>query len=166
MDQSTVRRAGVADAAELTRLRVVMFEDMGRDPALFDAAWRRRCTEQFAARLADRERFAAFVVDWPGGRGCGLAACAAGWVNDHLVGAYNPIGRIGYLANVSTDRDCRRRGHALAVTRALLDWLRGTGIGAVDLHATPEAEPLYRSLGFADPVDRALTLRFARPAGG
>src|SRR5512133_2229 len=37
-----VRRARPDDAAELTRLRVVMFTDMGRDPAPLDEDWLRR----------------------------------------------------------------------------------------------------------------------------
>lgn len=51
-----------------------------------------------------------------------------------------------------------RRGHSRATVTALLGWLRGTGIRIVDLHATPDAEPLYRSLGFTEPTKRSLVL--------
>ncbi|TNC19231.1 GNAT family N-acetyltransferase [Amycolatopsis alkalitolerans] len=154
MDKIEVRRADPADAAELTRLRVVMFEGMGRDPGRFDDAWRRRNTEHFAARLADRTRFAAFVVD---AGGAGLAACAIGWLNEHLVGAVHPSSQVGYVANVATDRAHRRRGCARATMEALLAWLRRAGVAKIDLHASPDAEPLYRSLGFTEPAGRALT---------
>jgi ribosomal protein S18 acetylase RimI-like enzyme len=156
MDDIRVRRAGPADAEELTRLRAVMFEDMGRDPGLFDATWRQRNADHFATRLVDRERFAAFVIDSADG---GLAAASVAWLEQHLIGAANPSGRVAYIANVSTDRAYRRRGYAVRTTTALLDWLRRTGVTTVDLHATPDAEHLYRSLGFTEPKDRALTLR-------
>ncbi|MET8009113.1 GNAT family N-acetyltransferase [Streptomyces sp. NPDC005271] len=37
-----------------------------------------------------------------------------------------------------------------ATTEALLDWLSGQGVTRVDLHATDDAERLYRSLGFTE----------------
>jgi GNAT superfamily N-acetyltransferase len=155
MAETGVRRALPRDAAELTRLRIIMFTDMGRDPAVFDAGWRARSTAHFADRLAATDEFAAYVVD---GDGC-LAAAAAGWLDHYLIGAISPVPRIAYIANVCTDPAYRRRGYARAATTALLDWIRTTGVVRVNLHATPDAEPLYRALGFTDPDDRALTLR-------
>ena len=152
-----VRRAGPDDAAELTRLRIVMFADMGRDLAPLDEDWRRRNVAHFRRRLAETEVFAAYVVDRPGG---GLAASAVGWTNEHLIGTANRTGRSGYIANMCTDPAYRRRGYGRATLVALLAWLRTTGITTVDLHATPDGEPLYRTLGFTEPTDRALTLRF------
>lgn len=156
MELTEVRRARPADAAELTRLRALMFREMGRDMSRFDEEWWQRDIAYFAARLADRELFAAFVIDQESD---GIAASAVGWLDQHLIGAANPSGRIGYVANVSTDVAYRRRGYARQTTTALLDWLRSTGVSTVNLHATPEAEAMYRSLGFAEPSDRALTLR-------
>ena len=152
-----MRRAAPDDAAELTRLRVLMFADMGRDPRLLDDDWQRRNVAHFRRRLGETDVFAAYVVDRPGG---GLAACAVGWLNEHLIGTANQIGRVGYIANMSTDPAYRRRGYGRATLVALLAWLRSTGITTVDLHATPDGESLYRSLGFAEPTEPALTLRF------
>jgi hypothetical protein len=50
-------------------------------------------------------------------------------------------------------------GQQRRTTTALLDWLRSTGISLVNLHATPEAEPIYRALGFQEPAHQALSLR-------
>jgi GNAT superfamily N-acetyltransferase len=153
---AAVRRATVDDAAELTRLRSVMFLEMGRDPSLLTPAWQRANTEHFCRRLADRDLFAAFVIDQPDGA---LAACAVGWLNPHLIGTHNQSGMTGYVANMSTDPSCRRQGYGRAALEALLDWMRSTGIRTVDLHATADGERIYRSLGFTEPVDTALTLR-------
>ena len=78
--EGAVRRATGGDAAELTRLRIVMFEGMGQDVSGLDEGWR-------------------------------------------------------------------------------LEWMREAGVGTVDLHASPDGEPLYRSLGFTEPGQPALTLR-------
>lgn len=54
----------------------------------------------------------------------------------------------GYLFNVYTDPGCRGRGLARRLTEALLEVARAQGIGMVDLHASKDAEALYRSMGF------------------
>ncbi len=151
-----VRRAGIDDAAELSRLRVLMFLEMGRDSRLLNENWQRRNTLHFRQRLSETDLFAAFVVDQPSG---GLAAAAVGWLNPHLIGTHNLVGRTGYIANMSTDPASRRRGYARATLTALLEWMRAAGISTVDLHATTAAEHLYRTMGFSEPTDRALTLR-------
>ena len=153
----TARRANPDDAAELTRLRVVMFEAMGVDISEADEAWRQRTAGHFRERLRDTESFAAFVVGKPGG--AGLAACAAGWLNPHLIGLRNLSGRRGYIANMCTDVEYRGRGFGRAALTPLLDWMRAAGIDVIDLHATPDGAPLYRSLGFTEPMAAALSLR-------
>ena len=153
----TFRRANPEDAAELTRLRVVMFEGMGNDVSGLDETWRRQNAGYFRSRLRDTGEFAAFVVDKPDGTG--LAACAVGWLNPHLLGMRNLTGRRGYIANTCTDVGFRSRGYGRATVTQLVDWMRAAGVPVVDLHATPDGEPLYRSLGFTDPWAPALSLR-------
>jgi ribosomal protein S18 acetylase RimI-like enzyme len=153
----TARRATPEDAAELTRLRVVMFEGMGFDVSDLDQAWRQHCTGHFQARLRDAGEFAAFVIDQPGATG--LAACAVGWLNPHLMERHNLSGRRGYIANTCTDPDYRSRGYGRATITPLLDWMRAAGVAHVDLHASVDGEPLYRSLGFAPPKSTGMTLR-------
>jgi ribosomal protein S18 acetylase RimI-like enzyme len=84
-----------------------------------------------------------------GGTAPALAACATGTVELRLPGPDNPTGLMGYVFNVATDPDLRRRGHARACMTALLDWYRARGVHKIDLHASAEAEQLYVSMGFA-----------------
>ncbi len=81
------------------------------------------------------------------------------WLNRHLIGVTNPSGRVGYVANICTDREFRLRGYSRATLTALLDWMRSTGIQLVNLHASADGDHLYRSLGFTDPEETSLTLR-------
>ncbi|MBO0704699.1 MAG: N-acetyltransferase, partial [Candidatus Dormibacteraeota bacterium] len=72
----TVRRATEDDARELTRLRVEMLTAMGTDPSsLASEAWRAHTEAHFRERLADVERFAAFVAQVGGSA---TVACAVG----------------------------------------------------------------------------------------
>jgi len=155
------RRATAADADELVRLRAVLLAHMsGRDPAGDD--WRRAAAEMFRARLDEPDpALAAFVVDRPDRPGA-LAACAVGAVDQRLGGPGNPAGTTGYVYNVATDPDQRRRGYSRQCVTALLDWYRDRGIAAVFLRASAEGEPLYRSLGFARTPDPSMLLRFPR----
>jgi ribosomal protein S18 acetylase RimI-like enzyme len=140
-----VRPGVAADAAEITRLRGVMFEAMG----VVDAdggRWRALCEVVLADALTVGGT-AAFVVD---GRAGGLVSCGLATVSQRLPGPAVSNGLHGYIHTVATDPGHRRRGHARAVMAALLGWLAERGVAAMDLHATPDGEPLYRSLGFAE----------------
>ena len=141
-----VRAAREDDAPEVVRLRRVMFAAMtGRDaPGPWEAEAERLLREQLAGRGA---LTGVFVVDAVDG---GLAACAVGTVEQRLPAPSSPAGRFGFVFNVCTDPAHRGLGHARAVTEALLDWFEEQGVTRVDLHATPEAERLYRDLGFAE----------------
>jgi hypothetical protein len=60
-----VRRAGIADAAALVRLRAQMLGDMGQAVGGEDDPWRASALQWFTGRLRDRQAFAAFVIDHP-----------------------------------------------------------------------------------------------------
>jgi GNAT superfamily N-acetyltransferase len=152
----TVRRATEDDAGELTRLRAEMLTAMGTDASsLAGEAWRAGTEAHFRERLADVERFAAFVAE---AGGPGLVACAVGWLDRRLPSPINPSGDVGCVANMSTDPEWRGQGCGRATLTALLDWMRTRGVPRVDLLATDAGEPLYRSLGFTPPHLTALTL--------
>lgn len=70
----------------------------------------------------------------------GLAAVAIGWLDQHLIGTANPTGRVGYVANMCTEPDFRRRGFGRITLTALLDWMRSTGTRTVNLHASTDGE--------------------------
>jgi ribosomal protein S18 acetylase RimI-like enzyme len=99
-------------------------------------------------RLLDpgNEVMAAFVVDRPDGSG--LAACVVGTIDQRLPGPNDPSGLRGYVLNVATDAAYRRRGYSRACMTTLLEWYAQRGVGAVDLRASPDGEPLYAALGF------------------
>ncbi|MFC5814751.1 GNAT family N-acetyltransferase [Nonomuraea sp. NPDC050478] len=154
------RKATAADAAELVRLRAVMLASMtGREPA--DDGWREAAERRLRARLDEPDpRMLAFVVDAPGG---GLAACATGTVEERLGGPGAPEGLVGYVFNVATHPEHRRRGYSRACVTALVEWYRERGIATVDLRSSAEGEPLYASLGFVRTHDPAMRLRFTEP---
>ncbi|NGO68363.1 GNAT family N-acetyltransferase [Streptomyces boncukensis] len=161
---SGIRRAVPADAPEIARLRRIMFEAMHqRDES---GPWEAEAARMAAAQLARPEpRLGAFVVDGdPGAGPAHLAACAVGRVEERLPAPVSPAGRFGFVFSVCTDPRYRGRGYARATTEALLEWFRSLGVTRVDLHATEEAEGMYRSLGFRE-HSIALSLDVSAPRG-
>jgi ribosomal protein S18 acetylase RimI-like enzyme len=150
----TARPATPADAEELVRLRAVLLR--GGPRTHWNDDWREPARQSLTKRLAEADpTLAGFVVDRTGG---GLAACALGTIEHRLGNPRDPTGRSGYVFNVATDPDQRRRGFSRACLTALLDWYRARGVTRVDLKASPDGEPLYRSLGFVPTSEPAMRL--------
>jgi GNAT superfamily N-acetyltransferase len=101
---------------------------------------------------------AGFVVDRPDG---GLAACALGTIEERLGGPEGPGCDVGYVFNVATDPDQRRRGYSRLCMTALIGWFRERSVRRVDLRASADGEPLYQSLGFVRTADPAMRLRLS-----
>jgi GNAT superfamily N-acetyltransferase len=157
-----VRKATVADAEELVRLRAVLMASIYASPSP-DDAWQPLASDTLRHRLAEADpTLLGFVVERPEEPGS-LAACAFGTLEYRLGGPGNPSGRVGYIFNVVTDPEHRRKGYSRRCVIALLDWYRDRGVRTIDLRASADGEPLYRSLGFARTPDPAMRLRLPPP---
>jgi ribosomal protein S18 acetylase RimI-like enzyme len=162
----TVRAAVPEDAPELVRLREVMLGSMQHGTvatagAAAAADWKAPAEALLRRSLADPSRapgsaavaagpvFAVFVVvdDERPGR---LAACAVGTLEQRLPAPGHPDGLFGFVFNICTDPERRRRGYARACTEALLAWFDERGATRLDLHASPLGQDLYRGLGFTE----------------
>lgn len=153
------RAAHSQDVDELVRLRAVMFRAMNNGS--WDDDWRDPARQFLLRGFAEASPMvAAFVVDRPVGDG--LAACAVGTIEHRLGAPGNPEGLSGYVFNVATDPDMRRRGYSRACVTALLDWFATRGVGRINLMASHDGEPLYESLGFTRTTEPAMRLN--RPA--
>jgi len=140
-----VRRAGADDADDLMAMRAVMMGALWGAASAQPGDWMTTGANLLRTRLPG-DRMAAFVVDRPDGGG--IAACAVGEIDQRLPGPGDPTGLRGYIYNVATVEEFRRRGWSRACMEALLRWFEDEGVGAVDLRASPEGEGLYTALGF------------------
>jgi GNAT superfamily N-acetyltransferase len=152
------RPATPADAAELVRLRAILLRTF--DGPGWNDDWREPARQTLIALLEQpAPALGAFVADRPDGPG--LAACALGSIEQRLGNPSNPDGRVGYVYNVVTDPDMRRRGFSRACMVALLDWFRERGVRAVDLRASADGADLYESLGFRRSREPGMRLRIS-----
>jgi ribosomal protein S18 acetylase RimI-like enzyme len=156
-----VRRAGPDDADELMVLRGVMISALWGRPSPGASSpgapapgvpapdgWMATGAALLRTHLISgvEARMAAFVVDRDDRQG--IAACAVGQIDQRLPGPGDPTGRRGYVYNVATHAEYRRRGYSRACMESLLRWFEESGVGVVDLRASGDGEPLYTSLGF------------------
>ncbi|GAA4631281.1 hypothetical protein GCM10023196_060090 [Actinoallomurus vinaceus] len=150
-----IRAATVPDIPELVRLRALLFAglgDHGWGAPPSGEEWRRACADALGERLTD-DSAKILVIDGD----AGLAACGIGTIDRRLPSPYTPSGLIGHVYGVVTDPAYRRRGHSRSIMHGLLDWFTERGIRRVDLTASPDGEPLYRSLGFTEHPDPTLS---------
>ncbi len=151
------RFATPADAAEIVRLRALMLSSMD-GAAVPHGPWEDTVAEDVIERLQDDEPTLGVVVVDQSDHAGRLAACAVGTIEYRFGSPANPSGAVGYVFNVSTDPDYRRRGYSRACMEMLLAWFVEHGVTRIDLKASADGEPLYRSLGFHTTHDPAMRL--------
>ncbi|MFF1839010.1 GNAT family N-acetyltransferase [Streptomyces sp. NPDC058231] len=146
-----VARAAVpADAGGIIALRseLILSEPL-------DAEWAALCSTRLARRLAPGGDARAYVAEAPDGT---LVSCALGLIHPVLPAPAYPRGLAARVHAVATQPEFRRCGLAREVLSALLDRLQADGATLFELHASKEATPLDRELGFAaDPALMRMT---------
>ncbi|NDJ74876.1 MAG: GNAT family N-acetyltransferase [Chloroflexi bacterium] len=142
----TIRRGTPADAHIVTKHRRLMFIDMGyTDPQKLDAMdaafvpWVRE-------RLA-RDEYLAWLAVSPEGD---VVSSAGLYIREFPPHPEDMSERQGYILNVYTVPDYRRRGFAGQLVRAVVRWCRDSGINRVTLNYTEAGRPIYERLGFTD----------------
>ncbi|MFD1721710.1 GNAT family N-acetyltransferase [Amnibacterium endophyticum] len=151
---TTVRLATPADSAALVRLRAEMFAAIGQDVGAEDAPWRAAARAWFEGAVDGAALVA--VAEEPG---AGVVASAMAVLLPRAPSPEDPSASSAHVSQVSTLPGHRRRGHARACLRLLLDELERRGVVRADLHATAEGDALYRGLGFTEPAHPALRRR-------
>lgn len=144
-DPFTVRLATVEDIPTILAQRRAMFEDMGTtDPAALEAM-----EVRFRPWVQHKMEQGEFFT-WLAGDDQGRVVAGAGlWVQEWPPTPHYLEGRRGYVLNVYTLPDYRRRGLARRLMLMIEQWCREHGLPVVTLHASADGRPLYDSLGFA-----------------
>lgn len=140
---SYVRRARVADAPALARLRwVFKQEDYGGDPP--SPARSMEQAEQWIRERLDGGRWLAWVLE------IGEEIC--GHVFLHLVERipepYEENTPVGYVTNFYVVPSQRNRGFGTALLEALKLHARSRGVDVLIVWPSERSDPLYRRAGF------------------
>lgn len=139
----TVRRATADDIPTLVELRFAFVTEFDPDEGDDDPA--RALVSQYLRRSLSSESFVAWLVE---DEGC-VVSTGGMVVYERMMRSKGAgVGHEGYVLNVYTLPEHRRKGHAVRVMDALLDHARERGV-RLTLLATEDGEPLYEKLGFA-----------------
>lgn len=152
MTAPVIRQATVEDIDELLRLRQVMFDALGWGRG--DDSWRTPCADFLRSGFGSGD-VAGFVGEIEGA----VVGGGVGLVHRRLPAPGNPAGLYGYLQSMATDPAWRGRGIGGGIVDALLAWFGAQGVVTVDLHASPEGDPVYRARGFTPGDYPGLRLR-------
>ncbi len=150
-----VEKAGPEDVEALVEMRVsYLVEDNGSLDAQDLATIERDLPGYFQAHL-NRDLFAYVIRD-----GQTIVSCAFLLIVEKPMSPAFINGRTGTVLNVYTRPPHRRRGYARAIMEELLSEARKTEVSVIELKATEDGYPLYRSVGFVDDVSKYHTMKW------
>ena len=139
------RKATPEDIDVLVRTRIeVLRAANGLTGATDMSKVEKQSHEYYKKALADETHTAYLVFDH------GQFIAAGGISYYRVMPTYhNPTGRKGYIMNMYTRPECRRKGIAFHTLDLLVQDARGKGITSVSLEATAAGRPLYEKYGFS-----------------
>lgn len=144
INEFTIRQAALADAEQIVTHRRRMFEDMGNKDS--DALLRMQTA--FRPWLIDhmqRGLYHSWLACTPDGA---VVSGSDIWLIDWPAGQYDISSYRGYILNVYTQPEFRRRGLARQLVQTGMSWCYNNHIQVVMLHASPEGRKVYEGLGF------------------
>src|SRR5262245_48318354 len=123
-----------------------MFEEVGHSDKAKLALMENQFRPWVQEKLANREYFGWFVIDQDHIERAGSGL----WIREWIINPNDLSGKEGYIGNVYTQPDYRRRGFARALMQVVLNWCQENGITGVFLRPSEVARPLYKGLGFEE----------------
>ncbi len=138
------RFAGAEDIELLVDTRIIVLRAAnGLDRQTDMSQVRCASREYYQKALADGSHAAVLVTD--GGRFIGSGGISYYRVMPTF---HNPTGEKGYIMNMYTAPEYRRRGIAARTLSLLVEHAREKGVTAISLEATDAGRPFYLSCGF------------------
>ena len=141
----TVEKARTKDIEALVKMRLsYLIEDNGSLDAQDLEAIKRELPGYFQVHL-DKDLFVYVIRD-----GQTIVSCAFLLTVEKPMSPAFINGRTGMVLNVYTCPSYRRKGCAKLIMEALLSEAKKMEISVIELKATEDGYPLYRSVGFVD----------------
>jgi GNAT superfamily N-acetyltransferase len=141
----TIREAQPSESAIVLHHRRSMFRDMGEGSVEELDRMVEVASPWLARALADGSYRHWLALDASGRVAGGGGVLLCPWPANPK----DPCTERAMILNVYTEPKFRKQGIARQIMLTILAWARQHGLHSVNLHASPQARPLYEKLGFA-----------------
>lgn len=145
------RRAKIEDADRLVTLRLAFLAEISA-ASQSDAALHQPLLEYFS-RTIPTDQYVGFVAV----ADSEIIATSGLVFHEHPPSNRNPTGREGYIMNMYTMPDHRRRGIATRLLQMLIEYAREKQCGKISLHVMPLGNSIYLNAGFV-PIQSEMRL--------
>jgi ribosomal protein S18 acetylase RimI-like enzyme len=152
----TYRRANMADLDTLVDLRIRFLNDFFKRSDGEDTAVLRGNLASYFSRAVKEETFIAWLAE-SGEEVVATSGMVIWWSPPKYGGS--ETGEKGYILNMYTVPEFRRKGIATRLLQELLKDAKERGLTYVHLHATMNGLQIYRKAGFSDPMFEELGMR-------
>ena len=143
------RLAGIRDVEVLTSLRIELLREMGNIKAGEDVPELENGIRAYFRTHIIKGDF----ICWVAVSGGGIVATSGLVVMERPPIMGNPGGLEGYIMNIYTRPEYRKKGAAAGILEMIKEHAKSAGINMLWLHATKEGRPLYEGRGFTARAD-------------
>ena len=153
-EQILIRPATIDDLSYILRHRCSMFRDMGSATEAELVGVAMVAEEFFRKAVPNGEYRGWLAVTQSGVVAGGAGITVVPWPGHPR----ETVPRRGWIQNVYTEPEFRRRGLARQLVETVIDWCRAEGFHTVSLHASHDGRALYESMGFRPTNEMRLPL--------
>lgn len=140
MESRTIRTAGYSDARLLAETRILQLNDEEKHP---DADILQKLTNWFEEMLKDGKLYQVILEDK-----AGLAATGGLISLPFPASFFEPEGNTGYILNIYTRHDVRRKGYGSQVMDLLKEEAKRQNMEVLYLYSSVHGRRLYEKAGF------------------
>jgi ribosomal protein S18 acetylase RimI-like enzyme len=138
-----IRKAGLKDLDVLLEKRLEFIRDMKNGEVELSEEFKKSTYEFLKEHLANDT-----LVAWIAEEDDAIISQAVVTYYSVLPMLTNPSGQFGYIQNVYTSPEYRRKGIASLLVKEIIEDARSRNVGRLYLSATDMGKPVYEKLGF------------------
>ncbi len=155
----SLRKASLNDIDKLTEFRVAFLKEAQGTPTSQLEDHLIMSLKQYFKRSLESNSFVSWIAEYEN-KSIGFS----GMVIREQPGNFEiPNGKTGYILNMFTIKEYRKNGIGSILFQKLIDDAKCLGLDKIELHATPDGEPIYRKFGFIEPHDKSLEKILNKP---
>lgn len=138
-------KLGLENADDFLRLRLQLFRELNEINITTNTRDLENSTKKYYASHIDND-----LICWGAEYQNQIVSIASLCTFARIPYAENPSGKEGYLLNVYTAQDFRKKGVATRLVNNIIDYAKSNGINRLWLNSSDQGKAIYKSCGFVD----------------